>query len=72
MVDLHVRPDLEEIGWIIHINFDDEVSVKEVLEDIKSDKVDKHVVDFYGDGHAAAKIVDCIEEYTDSLRNDKV
>lgn len=63
MVDLHVWPDLEKIGWIKHINFDDEVSVEEALKDIKADKADKQTVDFYGDGRAAAKIVDCIEEY---------
>lgn len=71
MVDLHVWPDLEKMGWIKHINFDDKSSVEEALNDMKADKPEKPVVDFYGDGHAAAKIVDCIEEYTGSLRNYK-
>jgi len=71
MVDLHVWPDLEAIGWIKHIDFDDEEKVKEALEEIKADKADKQTVEFYGDGHAAAKIADCIEEYVGSFKNDK-
>lgn len=71
MLDLHVWPDLEEMGWIKQVDFDNEASVEEALKDIKADKVNKQDVDFYGDGHAAAKIVDCIGEYIDGLKNDK-
>lgn len=63
MIDLTIWPDLEEIGWINHIYFDNEKSVKNALEMIRVAKADRQNVDFYGDGHAAAEIVDCLEEY---------
>ncbi len=69
MVDLHVWPDLEAIGWVKHIYFDNEASVREALKDIMADKADRQTVDFYGDGYAAAKIVNCIEEYMDNFKS---
>lgn len=62
MVDIKVWPDLEEIGWLQHIYFDQEESVRNALKVIGDKKADKVHVDFYGDGHAAVKIVDKLEE----------
>lgn len=62
MVDIKVWPDLEEIGWLQHIYFDKEESVRNALKIIRDKKAGKVQVDFYGDGHAAAKIVDKLEE----------
>lgn len=63
MVDLGVWPDLERIGWLKHIDFDNVESVQNALGILHSDKADRQKVDFYGDGHAAEKIIDYIEKY---------
>lgn len=62
MVDLNIWPDLERIGWLTHIEFDREESVKAALEQIKGEKEKEIEVDFYGDGCAAKKMVDKLEE----------
>lgn len=62
MLGLSVWPDLERIGWITHIDFDNGDSVKSALNKIQKSKAEKQEVDFYGDGHAAEKIVDVLEQ----------
>lgn len=61
MVNLKLWTDLEEIGWLRHIDFDERESVEEALELIGSKKQEPTEVDFYGDGHAAEKIVESLE-----------
>lgn len=61
MVDLTIWPDLERIGWITHIDFEDVGSIEGALNIIREKKTEKQDIDFYGDGHAAVKIVDCLE-----------
>lgn len=64
MMDLDVWGDLMKAGWIVKVNPEDEESVNEALafakkaarvEEAKRPK-------FYGDGHAAEKIVDLLEK----------
>jgi len=62
MTDLNIWSDLEKAGWIIHINFDNEDSIKNTLNIMQESKAEKQEVDFYGDGHAAKKIVDVLEQ----------
>ena len=63
MVALNVWPDLEQAGWIIHVDFDSEESIKNALSQIQKKKAGKQDVAFYGNGHAAEKIADCMEQY---------
>lgn len=63
MLDLNVWPDLEKAGWIIHIDFDNEESIKYALNIVQESKAEKREVDFYGDGHAAERIVGYLEQY---------
>lgn len=62
ILDLQVWPDLEKTGWLYHVDFLDESSMEQALEMIKAPKSEKVQVDFYGDGHAAEKMVDIMEE----------
>lgn len=57
MADLNVWPDLENIGWITHIDFDNKGSIENALNIMQESKAEKREVNFYGDGHAAEKIV---------------
>lgn len=57
MADLNVWPDLERAGWITHVDFDNESSIKNALNIVQEGKVERREVDYYGDGHAAEKIV---------------
>lgn len=61
MVGLQIWPDLEKTGWLTHVDFDDESSMSNVLDQIQKTKAQKQEVDFYGDGRAAVKMVDCLE-----------
>lgn len=63
MLDLTIWPDLEEIGWLKHINFEDEQSMENALKGLEQNVCSGGgpKVNFYGDGHAAAKIVDYLE-----------
>lgn len=64
MFDGKAWPDLEEIGWIQHINFNDEIQLEQIIKEI----LDKNFVlnnnkEFYGNGHTAEFIVDKIEKF---------
>lgn len=61
MMDLTVWPDLEKIGWVKHINFSNKKSVEEALQLIEEAKKEDIKIDFYGDGHAAEKMVNVLE-----------
>lgn len=64
MLDLDVWGDLMEAGWIQKVNPEDESSVKEALlfaeEAVRVKEEDRPR--FYGDGHAAVKMVDLLKE----------
>ena len=62
MLDLKAWPDLEKAGWITHVDFDNEDSKKNALNIVQESKAEKWEVDFYGDGHAAEKVVDFLEK----------
>lgn len=61
MLNLKVWPDLERIGWLKHICFSDQESVEEALRLIKEAKKENIKIDFYGDGHAAERMVSILE-----------
>lgn len=61
MLDLKVWPDLEKTGWLKHINFSDKKCVEEALQLIEEAKKEDAKIDFYGDGHAAEKMVNILE-----------
>lgn len=60
MADLKVWPELEEIGWIVHTTQDNEVNLEKYNKLMSTEKMRKKP-SFYGDGNAAQKIVDLIE-----------
>lgn len=62
--DLNVWPDLMQIGWILKVNPQEIESLKKALEFADaSQRVDKEMRPcFYGDGFAAKKIIDLLEE----------
>ena len=60
MLNLSIWPDLERIGWIQHVDFENRGSITAALDIIKQEKTEKLKVDFYGDGHAACKMVDVL------------
>lgn len=64
MVDLDIWDDLVKAGWILKVDPQNETSVKEALmfadEAARVKKNDRPC--FYGDGHAAARMVDLLEE----------
>lgn len=62
MLDLHLWPDLERIGWVQHVDFEITDSVNAALKMITGEKAMHRQVDFYGDGNAAGKIVDILEK----------
>lgn len=62
MLDLTIWPDLERIGWLQHVDFEDEASIVKALHVVEEGKADQVEVDFYGDGHAAEKMVDRLNE----------
>ena len=49
-------------GRISHIDFDNKGSIENALSIMQESKAEKREVNFYGDGHAAEKIVDYLEE----------
>lgn len=64
MFDGKPWPDLESIGWIKHINFDNESQLEQITKEI----LDKTFTlnnnkEFYGNGHTAEFIVDKIEKF---------
>jgi UDP-N-acetylglucosamine 2-epimerase len=61
MLDLKVWPELEKIGWVVHMSDDNDKNIT-LLNDMLnfSEMNDKPL--FYGDGNAARKIVDLIEK----------
>lgn len=62
MADLNIWPDLEQAGWLQHIHFNDQSSIRAALKLIKAPKGPRLEADYYGDGHAAEKIADIIEK----------
>ncbi len=64
MVDLDIWDDLVNAGWILKVNPQDEMSVnKALLFAEQAARVEKNSRPcFYGDGHAAAKMVNLLEE----------
>lgn len=62
MLDLNIWPDLEEIGWIIKMSEDKEKNIYEIEQCFNSYvEKEQNKEMFYGDGHAAEKIIDLIE-----------
>lgn len=64
MFDGKPWPDLESIGWIKHINFDDESQIEQIIKNISD--VQENLIneqEFYGNGHTAEFIVDKIEKF---------
>lgn len=65
MVDLDVWDDLMKSKWILKMNPEDEASVSDAL--IFGEQAvrvaENERPKFYGDGHAAAKMVDLLEKY---------
>jgi UDP-N-acetylglucosamine 2-epimerase len=68
MVDLKVWPELEEIGWIVHMSDDNDKNIRMINEMLIAPKMNDKPM-FYGDGNAAVKIVDLIEKKFNSGRN---
>lgn len=64
MLDLNIWDDLVKNGWIFKVNPEDEASVKKALSfGEKAERVaERERLKFYGDGHAAAKMVDLLEK----------
>ncbi len=71
MVDLNVWPDLEKAGWITHIDFDNEDSIKNALNIVQESKAEKQEVNFYGNGHASEKVVGYLGKYMRDMRNKR-
>ncbi len=66
LLDMVIWPELLESGFIQNIDFNRRDSVKKGLSIIKSISTDRDnngICQFFGDGHAAIKIVDIIEEH---------
>lgn len=64
MFDGRVWPDLEDMGWIQHINFDDEVQLEQMIKKVSDKKfILNNNEEFYGNGHTAEFIVDKIEQF---------
>lgn len=65
-VDLDVWDDLVKAGWILKVNPESGESVKEALafaqEAVRVDAANRPK--YYGDGHAAEKIVDLLEQHS--------
>ncbi|MCI9399464.1 MAG: UDP-N-acetylglucosamine 2-epimerase (non-hydrolyzing) [Lachnospiraceae bacterium] len=62
MMDLNIWPDLEEIGWIVKMSQNNEKNIRIIEQCFNSYEEDEqHKEMFYGDGHAAEKIIDLIE-----------
>lgn len=65
MLELNVWPDLRKNGWIEYVSQDNQKNIN-VIDEIfnagKQAERDNNEL-FYGDGHAAGKIVDLIERY---------
>lgn len=65
MLDLDVWDDLVKAGWIVKVNPESEESIQNAL--IFAEKAvrveEKDRPQFYGDGHAAKKIVDLLEQH---------
>ena len=66
MVDLDVWDDLVKSGWIWKVNPECEDSIEAALSFAKAaERVAKEDrPQYYGDGHAAAKMVDLLEKYS--------
>jgi UDP-N-acetylglucosamine 2-epimerase len=63
MVDLNVWPELEEIGWIVHMSSNNDKNIG-LIDDLLNAPKLQDKPSFYGDGTAAKKIVDLIEQKT--------
>lgn len=65
MVDLDVWDDLVKSKWILKMNPEDEASVRDALMfgEQAVRVAENERLKFYGDGHAAAKMVDLLEKY---------
>ena len=65
MVDLDVWDDLVKAGWIVKVDPENEESIKDAL--VFAEKAvrveEKDRPQYYGDGHAAEKIVDLLEQH---------
>lgn len=68
MLNLNAWPDLQQIGWIEYMLQDNQknVNVINTFFDLKMQARNNDEM-FYGDGHAAGKIVDLIENYIDNI-----
>lgn len=65
MMDLNIWPDLRKSGWIEYVSQDNKKNtdmIDEIFNTGKQAQRDNAEL-FYGDGHAAVKIVDLIERY---------
>lgn len=63
MLDLNIWPDLEEIGWITKMSQDNEKNIKIIEQCFNSYGENKQYKEmYYGDGHAAEKIIHLIEK----------
>ncbi len=66
MVDLDVWDDLIKTGWILKVDPENEVSVNEALlfaeRAVRIEECNRP--QFYGDGHAAIKMVDLLEKHS--------
>ncbi len=65
MLDLDVWDDLMKCGWILKVNPENDVSIKQALLFANNaTRVEKDLrPHYYGDGHAAKKMVDLLEEH---------
>ncbi len=65
MINLNLWPDLIKNNWITRLDFNDEKSIKAVLEIIVSERKKEinKLEAFYGEGDASVKIVDILEKY---------
>lgn len=65
MLDLDIWDDLVKTGWIVKVDPENEESIKDALlfarKAVRVDEKDRPK--YYGDGHAAKKIVDLLEQH---------
>lgn len=66
MLDLDIWGDLIKAGWIVKVDPENEESIKKAL--LFAEKAERVEIDkrprYYGDGHAAEKMVDLLEQHT--------
>lgn len=74
MLDMKGWTDLERIGWIKHMDKDNQKNIQIIEDCLTTPMQEKKAVkeQFYGDGHASAWIIDLIEELMDKIEKGEL